>query len=75
MAKATKNEGIKRKLRAMINELPAKERIKAREEIACMIMTDLYNDSIQPEYGISMSESRSTLAYLKVKIKSIMRCL
>lgn len=75
MAKPTKFEGIKRKIHAMISELPADERTNARGEIAAMVMTDLFNDAIQPDLGVSSSEAESTLAATVLKGKSIMRCL
>ena len=75
MAKPTKFEGIKRKVHAMISELPLDDQIKAREEIACQLVTDLFNDAVQPRYGVSASDAHATLNHFEVKVKSILRCI
>lgn len=66
---------ISQMVRTLICERPADEQVAIFERVATMAMTELFNDSVAPRYGISKAEAQSALKSVELKAKSILGCI
>jgi hypothetical protein len=64
-------EALTQEIRNIIVSEPAENQVQLFEDVITMALTELFNDSVAPRYGISKAEANSALASVKIKAKNI----